>query len=138
MLVRNIQLLVAIGSLLLPNATLAQERHKVGTILDDKEHPLYAWVNKIPGQPPSLHVIGSIVAPTPCHETVTTYEGDSKSNPPVYRIKVSIVEPRAGACPQVISAVAFRYDQPNYAGSHQEVEVFSDTDSKVKGIEVVQ
>ena len=137
MLTRVIQSVLAAGVILLSSPSLAQD-WKVGTILDDKEHPLYAWANKMPPTPDSLHVRGWIVAPTPCYGTVTTYEGDSKSDPPIYRIKISLVEPRDVICIQLISPVPFRYDQPNYTGTHQEAEVFSESNSKIKKIEVVQ
>jgi len=133
---RFVQSVLVTGVILLSGPSLSQE-WKVGTILDDKQHPLSAWVNKMPPTPDSLHVVGWIVAPTPCYETATTYEGESKSNPPVYRIKVSLIEPRGVICIQRISPIRFRYDQPNYSGTNEEAEVFSESDSKLTKIEVV-
>jgi hypothetical protein len=112
---------------------------EVGEIHDSKELPLSAWVNKMPGSPPSLHVRGFITAPTPCHTTVTRYEGDSKTNPPIYRIKISFVDPPKGTiCLQTLWPVEFDYDQQNYAGNHASVEIFSDTHSRTKDLETAQ
>jgi hypothetical protein len=107
----------------------------VGTIQADK---LAAWVNKMPPGPFSIYVIGTITAPTPCHQAITSYQGDSKSEPPIYRVKVTIVEQPGVICIQKISDIDFRYDQPNYVGNHQEMEIFSDADSKTVKIDVVQ
>ncbi|MCO5159575.1 MAG: hypothetical protein M9939_00440 [Mesorhizobium sp.] len=108
----------------------------VGTI---QAEGLYAWVDKMPPPPDGIHLRGTITAPTPCHETATSYEGDSKSNPPIYRVKVSIVEPSPDlTCVQVIADIPFAYDEANYVGNHEQMEVFSDNDSKTVKIEVVQ
>ena len=106
------------------SATAQSGAKKVGEIKEP-----YAWVNKMPPGPPSLHAVGLITAPTPCYEAVTDYAGDLRSNPPVYRIKVTLHQ-RPGLCPQVLTDIPFRYTQPNYAGNHDRAEIFSDQDSK--------
>lgn len=125
----------ALAAIILAGAGTAAFSQNVGTIQADK---LAVWVNKMPPGPSSIHATGTITAPTPCHQTMTSYEGDSKSEPPIYRVKVTIVAQPGVICIQKISDVDFRYDQPNYVGNHAEMEVFSDTDSKTVKIEVVQ
>ncbi|MCB1387125.1 MAG: hypothetical protein KDJ29_20820 [Hyphomicrobiales bacterium] len=81
-----------------------------------------AWKNIMPGSPPSLHVVGKITAPTPCHDAHACYTGDSKSNPPIYNISIELVA-RPGICIQVLSDIPFHYVEHNYAGTHGQVTV---------------
>ncbi len=84
-----------------------------------------AWVNRQPPGPPSLHVKGFIVAPTPCHTTSTKHIGDSKSLPPIYLLRVD-THP-GGTCIQMLSRVPFHHVEANYAGNHGQVQVGSET-----------
>lgn len=83
-----------------------------------------AWKNTMGPEPPTLHVIGKIFAPTPCHEVRCVYVGDDKTNPPVYILELRFVAPPA-RCATVIWEKEFQYEQQNFAGVHQEVEVRS-------------
>jgi len=81
-----------------------------------------AWKNAMPGSSPSLHVTGSIMAPTACHEPVLTHAGDMKSNPPVYLLKLEY-DVRPGTCAQTPVAKSFHYVERNYAGVHYRVDI---------------
>lgn len=88
-----------------------------------------AWVNAMPMGKPSLHVIGTIEAPTPCHKTTTMHAGDSRKNPPDYLLKVETTT-TPGQCIQKVHPVAFHHVADNYTGNHGTVIVSSGTDSK--------
>jgi hypothetical protein len=93
------------------SAALAQDR-KVGTISD-----LKAWKNLQGPDRPSLHVIGRITAMNACFDSATSFAGLSKSNPPIYIIKVDLVPRHGMFCIQVEGQerdIDFRYDDPNY------------------------
>ena len=98
---------------------------------------LHAWANKTPPGPFSLHAVGTVTAPTPCYEAVGEYAGDDKSNPPVYRVKITVRQ-LPGNCVQKLADIPFRYGQPNYAGTHAQMTIFSDQDSKTVPIDVVR
>lgn len=108
------------------------EATKVGELKD-----LSAWANKMPPGPFSLHAIGKITAPTPCYDATAEYAGDDKSNPPVYRLKISLRQ-HPGICIQKLTDIPFRYAQSNYVGNHANMTIFSDQDSKTIPIDVVQ
>lgn len=83
---------------------------------------LYAWVNLMPGSTPSLHVTGTLLVPTPCHEIVMSHLPEDPTRPEVYRIMLE--ERSSGApCPQVVTSQSFHYTERNYAGQHAVVEV---------------
>jgi hypothetical protein len=105
---------------------------KVGDLKD-----LSAWVNKMPPGPYSLHAIGKITAPTPCYDAFAEYAGDDKSNPPVYRVKITLRQ-HPGICIQKLTDLPFRYTQFNYVGNHANITIFSDQDSKTIPIDIVQ
>jgi hypothetical protein len=105
---------------------------KVGELKD-----LSAWVNKMPPGPYSLHAAGKITAPTPCYDALAVYAGDDKSNPPVYRVKITLLQ-HPGICIQKLTDISFRYSQPNYVGNDASMTIFSDQDSKTIPIDVVQ
>ncbi|WP_428699556.1 hypothetical protein [Stappia sp.] len=106
---------------------------KVGDVKD-----VVAWVNAMPGpgSAPTLHVTGKVTAPTPCYEVLAEFDGFDKSDPPVYRVKVTLSE-RPGLCPQVLTDKEFHYVERNYAGTSKQVRVLSDTDSKTVDIQIV-
>lgn len=90
-----------------------------------------AWVNLMPGpgRTPTLHVTGTVTAPTPCHEVVAEVGGLDPSQPPVYRVIIRFRQ-EPGPCPQVPTDKTFRYSERNYAGAATSVQVSSQTDSK--------
>ncbi|MCP4932937.1 MAG: hypothetical protein GY927_01745 [bacterium] len=90
---------------------------------------LVAWKNTQPGATPSLHVIGKITAPTPCHDAIGVHTGDMKTNPPVYQLLISL-HAQPGNCIKVLSDVDFHYVEHNYAGIHEEIEVLTDSDKQ--------
>ncbi|WP_186396102.1 hypothetical protein [Stappia sp. TSB10GB4] len=94
-----------------------------------------AWVNLMPGpgRTPTLHVTGTVTAPTPCHEVVAEFGGLDPSQPPVYRVRIRFRQ-EPGLCPQVLTDKAFRHSERNYAGTATTVRVSSDTDSETAPI----
>ncbi|HEX2511724.1 MAG TPA: hypothetical protein VHK44_03920, partial [Xanthobacteraceae bacterium] len=75
----------------------------------------------------------------PCYDALAEYAGDLESNPPVYRVRVTLrQQPGPGACTLALRDITFRYMQPNYTGKHKKVQVFSDRDSKEVAIRVVK
>ena len=86
---------------------------------------LAARINKMP-DPARLHVTGKITVPAPCYDAVAEYAGDLETNPPVYRVQVTLREqPGPGQCIASFYDFTFQYMQPNYAGKHKKVQVFS-------------
>jgi hypothetical protein len=132
MKIRKHQLVLAAAALTVIGTSGASAQGKVGELKD-----LGAWVNQMPPGPPSINAIGKITAPTPCYEALADYAGDSKSNPPIYRVKVTLQlqQPPGVFCIQRLTDIQFRYRQPNYVGTHQMMEIFSDQDSKTIPIE---
>jgi len=135
MTIRRWKLAVTVAALggIVAGAAMAQAK-KVGELKD-----LGAWINKMPGVQPSIHATGMITAPTPCFNAFTEYAGDDKSNPPIYQVKVTLRPiPGVAACIQKLTDISFFYMQPNYAGTHKQMTIFSDQDSKTISIEIVQ
>lgn len=95
-----------------------------------------AWVDKMPVGKPSLHVVGTIEAPTPCHTATTTHTGDTKKKPPDYLLQVE-TRAASGNCIQKVHPVSFHHVVTSYAGSHGTVIVSSATDSKTVTIGTV-
>ena len=92
-----------------------------------------AWVNKMPGGPPSLHIVGSITAPTPCYDAIVEYKGETTSTPKTYQIIVKL-QSKPGVCIQVLSDIGFHYVQPNYSGNADSAQATSDNDAKTAPI----
>ena len=115
-----------------PHVASAQEPMKIGDLKD-----LIAWANKMLPGPFSLHAKGEVTAPTPCHDAIAEYAGEDKSNPPIYRLKVTLIQ-KPGVCIQRLSDIPFAYTQQNYLGNHQKMEIFTDKDSKIIAIDFVQ
>jgi hypothetical protein len=95
-----------------------------------------AWKHVLlPGQP-ILRVHGSIVAATPCHDALCVYLGDLKTNPPIYLLEVRLRELQE-ACTPVLWEIEFRYEQQNFAGVHEEVELLTSSGTTRIGIQTV-
>ena len=106
---------------------------KVGDVKD-----VVAWVNMMPGpnSAPTLHVCGKVTAPTPCYEVDAQFDGLEKSQPPIYRVKVTLRQ-LPGICVQVLSDKEFHYVETNYSANASQVTVLSDTDSETVDIQIV-
>jgi len=124
-------LLVAVTTAGIPSIQLNAQGMKVGQLSD-----LHAWINKMPPGPPSIHATGKITAPTPCYDALAEFAGLNKSNPPIYRVKVTLRQ-RPGVCIEVLSDVPFSYAQPNYVDNAEQMTIFSEQDSKTITIEIV-
>lgn len=91
----------------------------------------------MPGSTPSLHITGSVKAPTPCHRTIADHLPDDPALPGVYRINVRLLLP-VDRCIQVISPVGFKYDETNYHGTHTVVQAtYPDGTTEEAPIEIV-
>ena len=109
---------LAVAPLSLVTAS-AQQAQQVGEL-----HNISAWIDLQPGPDrPTLHIVGSITAPTPCHTVSASYEGDEKSNPPIYLLKVSL-DAGKGICPQVLTNLSFHHTQDKFAGNHLQAKIF--------------
>jgi hypothetical protein len=96
---------------------------------------LYAWVNKMPPGPASIHATGKITAPTPCYHALAQFAGVDKSNPSIHLVKITLWR-RLGYCTQRLTDIPFSYERPNYADRSEKMRLFSDQDSKTILIEV--
>jgi hypothetical protein len=104
----------------------------------DKCKGLVAWVDMMPGQGKrsTLYVLGTIMAPTPCHDPYAIYAGDEKTNPPTYMVQLQFLM-RPDICPQVEADRELRYEQPNYAGNHKFLKlIFVDNSSRTVEIQL--
>jgi hypothetical protein len=70
----------------------------------------YAWLNKLPPGPASLHVSGVVYLPTPGYDVCLVPHVPQGINP-VELILDLQVTPRTGFWPQVVTPVNVRYDQ---------------------------
>jgi hypothetical protein len=70
----------------------------------------YAWLNRMPPGPPSLHVTGVVSLPTPGYDA-RLVAASPQGTSPVDLILDLQVTPRPGVWPQVITPVSVRYDQ---------------------------
>lgn len=136
MTVKNSLAAAAVATLMVTDASIATAQDgaamKLGELKD-----LIAWANKMPPGPFSLNLKGEITAPTPCYEAAAEYAGDDKSNPPIYRVRITLIQ-KPGICIQKLTDIHFSYTQQNYVGNHQKMDVFSDKDSKIIAIDVIQ
>lgn len=117
---------VAAALIMLP--AIAEDGPAVGRLSE-----LSAWHDKMPGSEPSLHLVGKITAPTPCHDAVTELAGEAEGT---LRVAVTLVE-KEGFCTENLADLEFRYDQPGYSGSATSVEISSASDTQTVPIETV-
>lgn len=98
----------------------------------DKCKKLETWIDKMPGSNdnPTLHVRGTVMAPSPCHDPSAIYAGEEKTNPPTYLLNLRFRR-REEACAEVETERDFSYKQTKYAGNHKFVKmIFSYSSSK--------
>lgn len=95
----------------------------------EKSKNLQAWVDNMPGSNdnPKLHVQGTVMAPSPCHDPYGVYSGNEKANPATYLLTLKF-HIRPEACTEVESEREFAYTESKYAGNHGFVKfIFSDS-----------
>ncbi len=111
----------------------AQDIGPVGTMSE-----VAAWTNGMPGPGAAvrLHVIGEIVAPSPCYDVLTEFAGETAAIPSEYRVKVSL-RAQEGMCIQALRSIEFHYIAEGYAGNANTVEVMSDVNRVTAPIEPV-
>lgn len=81
-----------------------------------------AWANKMPGSKPSLHVKGSVLAPTPCHEPKLVPNPDVIVAPEVLPLKLEFTV-TGDVCLQVITPKEVSYTKRPFAGGKDSVLV---------------
>lgn len=86
----------------------AQECPKDPTVIDTSDW--YAWLNRMPGGPPSFHVSGVVYAPTPGYDAALVPATPQGINPKELILDLQLT-PRPGVWPQVITRLSVRYDQ---------------------------
>lgn len=82
----------------------------------------YAWVNLMPPGPPSFHVVGSVLAPTPGYEARLRPAEPQGINPSQLILEVELV-PLPGVWPDVLTWISARYDQKDYDAAYTEVAI---------------
>lgn len=81
-----------------------------------------AWANEMPGVERSLHVLGQVLAPTPCYEVHLKPAEPQGTNPQQLILDVSLT-PIEVPCIEVLTWLDARYDQEPYDGKHDEVAI---------------
>lgn len=81
-----------------------------------------AWANTMPGSKPSLHVIGSVLAPTPCHKPKLVPNPDVIVTPEVLPLKLEFTVV-GDICLQVIARKEVEYTKKPFAGGKDSILV---------------
>lgn len=81
-----------------------------------------AWENRMPGGKPSLHVLGQVLAPTPCYQVGLKPAQPQGINPKQLILDVSLT-PLPVPCIDVLTWLEARYDQDPYDGQYDEVAI---------------
>lgn len=80
----------------------------------------YAWVNKMPPGPASMHVTGVVQLPTPGFD-VSLVPASPQGINPADLILDLVIQPRKGTWPDVITPASVRFDLSSYSGSFKTV-----------------
>lgn len=108
-----------LGSASIPVVS-TQECPKDPLPLDTSEW--FAWVSRMPPGPPSFHVTGTVVLPSPGYEARLEYATPQGINPAELILDLRITK-LPGVWPQVVTTATVRYDVPSYQGAYQTVLV---------------
>jgi hypothetical protein len=83
-----------------------------------------AWVNTMPGTHPrrTLHVVGTVNTPTPCHEPKLVKDPGAVTTPEVFSLKVEYTVPKE-KCGQQISHKGVKFDVDGFNGGKSFVVV---------------
>lgn len=82
----------------------------------------YAWHNRMPPGPASLHVTGSVTLPTPGYDVALRVAMPQGINPSQLILDL-VVTPRPGMWPQVITHQSVRFDQDPVIGKYDSILV---------------
>lgn len=83
----------------------------------------YAWVDKQPPGPPSLHVMGTVTVPSTCYEA--SLEPGAVVPPPPNQFPLILkVKKLEGPCLPVVTRIPVRFDQEDYKGNDETVGVY--------------
>jgi hypothetical protein len=83
-------------------------------------HGWYAWINRMPPGPPSFHVTGVVVLPTPGFEVRLEPASPQGINPAELILDLK-VNPLPGIWPQIVTSMSVRYDQAPAQVAYQHV-----------------
>jgi hypothetical protein len=86
----------------------------------------YAWLNKMPPGPNSLHVVGEVFVGNPGMQAELTIKEPQGINPAILLLDLHVTQ-RPGMWPQVMTWVQARFDKVIVPGSpnYTDVEVFA-------------
>jgi hypothetical protein len=73
-------------------------------------HDWYAWIDRMPPGPPSFHVTGVVVLPTPGFEVRLVAASPQGINPTDLILDLKVT-PLPGIWPQLVTSMSVRYDQ---------------------------
>jgi len=95
-----------------------------------------AWVDLQPPGPPSLHVHGTVEAPTPCHKASLSVRVPPGINPTILQLNLSITPP-TGPCTQVVTNIPVAYDDQAYdtGKGYKTVQIF-DGNATIATVEI--
>jgi hypothetical protein len=80
----------------------------------------YAWINKMPPGPASMHVTGMVQLPNPGYDASLVPAAPQGINPADLILDL-VVKPRPGFWPEVITPATVRYDLAKYDGAYKTV-----------------
>lgn len=82
----------------------------------------YAWADRMPLGPASLHVVGQVLAPTPCFAVRLTPAAAPASDPRQLVLDV-VLTPTRRICPEVATWIEARFDLEPYRARCREVAI---------------
>lgn len=82
----------------------------------------YAWADRMPPGPGSLHVVGQVLAPTPCYRAELHPAASPGGDAGQLVLDVALA-PIRRVCPDVPTWIEARYDRERYAGAYREVAI---------------
>jgi hypothetical protein len=101
-------------------------------------HDWHAWIDRMPPGPPSFHVTGVVVLPTPGFELRLEPASPQGINPAELILDLK-VNPLPGIWPQIVTSMSVRYDQNPAKVAYQNVLLREpDGDSVQVPVEEVQ
>lgn len=93
-----------------------------------------AWLDLQPGSAHSLHVQGTVEAPTPCYAAIASRQGSDGAE---LQIAVTLQARSRGMCAQVLSDIPFRFQTEGIGAQIKSLEVLSNTDRKKVSVKEV-
>lgn len=107
-----------LGSASIPVPSACTQTPKNPATVDTSDW--YAWVNKMPPGPASMHVTGVVQLPTPGFD-VSLIPASPQGINPADLILDLVIKARDGFWPEVITPASVRYDIAKYSGAYKTV-----------------